>query len=177
MSEFEELSCLLLQHVGVLQSVDAISAILALYLKYFIFSPKLQHILKNVYHLSTFKCFTADPNRMHLIFFFSLIENTDNSGCCAGAAGRTCSHNRVVTGIEVMSCLKERRVAGEWLYNDTVGVLGKVFHLLCVHVSVTIQRDNQRCVSVCLKLLGVLCVFPRVWQHMPQVTAEQTKQR
>lgn len=191
LSEFEELSCLLLQHVGVLQIVYAISAIVALYLKYFIFFPqssstfwKMYTILVHHRYMITdyevnyyIYCFLTLILIACTWFFYFLIENADNSGCCAGAAGRTRTHNRIVTGIEkLVSCLKERRVTGEWLYINMVGVLGKVFYLLCVHVSITIQRDNQRCVSVCLKLLGVLCVFPGVWQHMPRVTAEQTRQ-
>lgn len=32
--------------------------------------------------------------------------------------------------------------------------------LLAMHVFLSIHMDNWRCVSVCLKLLGVLCVFP-----------------
>lgn len=35
--------------------------------------------------------------------FSLLIENGDNSDCCAGAAGRPRSHNRVVSGTEELS--------------------------------------------------------------------------
>lgn len=60
--------------------------------------------------------------------------------------------------------------------DNTLRVLGKV--LLDMHVSLSIQMDNWRRVSVCSELLGVLCVFPpRVLSHMPRVATEQTVAR
>lgn len=60
--------------------------------------------------------------------------------------------------------------------DNTLRVLGKVS--LGMRVSLSIQLDNWRRVSVCSELLGVLCVFPpRVLSHLPRVDAEQTVAR
>lgn len=55
------------------------------------------------------------------------------------------------------------------------GLHALLLRLLCVCVCILcLQRAYMRCVCVYLKFLGV-CFFLTLLQHLPLVTAEQTK--